>query len=136
MMNYFSHLFASSEMVVFAASVLLQATLIIVLALLLGRWLRHQPALRHSVLLGGLMCVLFCPVATHLADRIEVSLISIAWPTTPASLTEVPAPAGARESAVVLSPESVAPSSEAPITLASPPPSDTTGLARIIHDDQ
>lgn len=126
-MNYVSHLFAGSEMMVFAASVLLQATLIIVLALLLGRWLRYQPALRHSVLLGGLMCVLFCPVATHLADRIGVPLISIAWPTTPASLPEVPAPAIARESAVVLSPDSVASPSEAPITLASLPPSDTGG---------
>lgn len=127
MMNDVSHLFAGSEMMVFAASVLLQATLIIVLALLLGRWLRHQPALRHSVLLGGLMCVLFCPVATHIADRIGVPLISIALPTTPALQADVPVPATARESAVVLSHESVASPSEAPITLASLPPSDTAG---------
>ena len=60
MMNYVPHLFAGSETMIFAASVLIQATLVILFALLLGRWLRHQPALRHSILLGGLMCVCFC----------------------------------------------------------------------------
>ena len=85
MMNYVPHLFTGSETMVFAANVLIQATLVIVLTLLLGRLLQRQPALRHSVLLGGLICVLLFPTATYLADRMDTVLISIPWPSIPDS---------------------------------------------------
>ena len=121
MMSYVPHLFAGRETMIFAASVLIQTTVVIVLALLSGRLLRHQPVLRHSVLLGGLMCVLFCPVATYLAVRIDVPLISITLPSNPASLPARTASATARESASVSSPK------EAPNTLSSLPPSVSAG---------
>ena len=85
MMNDLLPLFVGSEMMIFAASVLIQATLVILFALLLERWLRYQPALRHSVLIGALMCVCLCPLATHLADRVDVPGVSIAWLAIPDS---------------------------------------------------
>ena len=71
MMNYVPNLFASDEAILFVASVFIQTTLVSALALTSGRLLRRQPLLRHSVLLGGLMCVCFCPMATYLAGRVE-----------------------------------------------------------------
>jgi beta-lactamase regulating signal transducer with metallopeptidase domain len=85
MMNYVPQLIAGNETMLFVASVLVQATLVIVLALVSVRLLRHQPLLRHSVLVGGLLCVCFCPAASYLADRVEVPLISITWPSSPTS---------------------------------------------------
>lgn len=127
-MSYVPHLFAGSETMVFAASVLIQATVVILFVLLLGRWLRHQPALRHSVLLGGLMCVCFCPVGTYLADRIDVPLVSIALPSAPASHAERKAPPATRESATAYS------SAEAPDTFQLLPPIVTAGPPAISPD--
>lgn len=89
-MHYVSELFAGNEATHFIVSVLIQATLVIVLALSAGRVLRHQPLLRHSVLLGGLLCVCFCPAASYLADRVGVPLISITSPSNLASDTTRP----------------------------------------------
>lgn len=89
-MHYVSELFAGNEATHFVVSVLIQATLVIVLALSAGRFLRHQPLLRHSVLLGGLLCVCFCPAASYLADRVGVPLISITSPSNLASDTTRP----------------------------------------------
>lgn len=86
-MNDVPQLFADHETLLFVASVLIQVTLLIVLALASGRLLRHRPALRHSVLVGGLICVLVCPAARYFAERLDVPLISIAWPSDAASET-------------------------------------------------
>lgn len=98
MMNDVSQLFAGHENMLFVVSVLIQATLVIVLALVAGRLLKHQPLLRHSVLLGGLICVCSCPVATYLADRVDAPLISITGPSSPVSHPQPPVPSStARE---------------------------------------
>lgn len=80
-MSYVPDLFAGSESMIFVVSVLIQATVIIVLALLSGRLLQHRPVFRHSILLGTLLCVLFCPAATYVADQLDASLISVTWPS-------------------------------------------------------
>ena len=84
-MNDVPQLFAGNETMLSVMSVLIQTTLVIALVLLSGRLLRRQPLLRHSVLLGGLVCVCLCPVATYVADRMDAPLISIAWPSGPVS---------------------------------------------------
>lgn len=134
MMNYVPHFFAGSETLIFAASVLIQATVVILIALLLGRWLRHKPVLRHSVLLGGLLCVCFCPVTTYLAGRIDVPLISINWPSNPVSLPCQTGPAEALDSEAVPSRESVSLPEETPNTVASLPPIDTTAQPVLAPD--
>lgn len=88
-MNDALHLFTDDETMIFVASVLIQASLVIVLALLSGHWLRHQPVLRHSVLVGGLICVLACPLARSLANLIDAPLISIAWPVHDSDPTDL-----------------------------------------------
>lgn len=126
MMNYVPHFFAGSETLIFAASVLIQATVVIVIALMLGHWLRHKPVLRHSVLLGGLLCVCFCPVARYLAGRIDVPLISINWPSNPVPHPHKTGPATALESRAVHSRESLSLLEETPNTVASLSSVDTT----------
>ena len=69
MMNYVPNLFAGNDTILFVASVFIQTTLVIALALTSGRLLRCQPLLRHAVLLGGLMCVCFCPVPDFFGYR-------------------------------------------------------------------
>lgn len=81
-MNDVPQLFTDNETLLFVASVLIQATLLIVLALVSGRLLRHRPLLRHSILVGGLVCVSLCPLATYVVDQMEAPLISIAWPSS------------------------------------------------------
>ena len=124
-MNYVPQLFADNETMLFVASVLIQATLVIVFALLSGRLLRHRPPQRHSILLGGLVCVSLCPVATYVADRMDAPLISIAWPSGPVSESHRTVPSSTfREADNVSLPEASL-QEEVPTTPA-PLPSDVT----------
>ena len=117
MMSHVPQIFADNEMAIFATSVLIQATIIILIALLAGRLLRNQPALRHSVLLAGLLCVVLCPIATDISNRIDMPLISIRMPAPPTSSSDRTVPTTTREAA------SVSSSEESPEVLASLPPS-------------
>ena len=114
-MSHVPQIFAGNEMAILAASVLIQATIVILIALLAGRLLRNQPALRHSVLLAGLLCVVLCPIATHIANRIDMPLISIRVPSRPTSSSDHTVPTTTRDAA------SVASSEESPEVLALPP---------------
>ncbi len=126
-MNHIPRLFADNEMMLFVASVLIQATLVIVLALAAGRLLRHRPVLRHSILLGGLLCVCFCPAASFLAGRIDTPLIAISWPSYPTSRPHQTVPVDTHESVTAALPESTSSPAELPDTVASLPPNVSGG---------
>ena len=152
MMNHIAQLIADNEVLIFVVNVVIQATLVIVPALLLGSWLRRQPALRHSVLFGALICVLLCPVAAWLADRTGVSLISFRLPPNPTTRQQPVPPvssselAGNPRSSLRINPpasKSGAPSSTAQpkiplgtpdLESASPPASFKTGSAQLVTE--
>ena len=122
-MSYVPQIFVGNEMAILAASVLIQATIVILIALTAGKLLWNQPALRHSVLLAGLLGVVLCPIATHLADRMDMPLISIRMPSQPTSSSARTVPTTTRDAA------SGASSEESPELLASLPPSISDGRA-------
>ncbi len=81
--------FANSRVLAFGTTVLIQITLLLILALALSRLFRRDPAMRYCLLLSALVCVTVIPMLTAGFQRVGFSFLAVTWTAGP---THQPAP--------------------------------------------
>lgn len=68
----------SIAMFIWAANVMLALTLVLGLAMLLARYLKHDPVLRYGTVCSALLLALLCPIAAMLTQAKGMGVLSVA----------------------------------------------------------
>ncbi len=123
----------SDQLLVWAANVLLQVTLVTAVALVVITFVRRRPAVRYWVLCASLMFMLISPVIAWVMQSTGRSLISVSLVTE--TVAEPVAPAPQAPAVLPASPEVVESAPRLPKQFVIVPPRETNAVGDVPESD-